>query len=70
MLLTATLRSDDTYGPDCDGDHSYSIVNEYSGAECWVNGPCDCDVVQVGIVNGRARFSVRTTSSEYDDLPF
>lgn len=55
---------------DCDNDHTYERMNPYTGTFSLYTEPCRCFLVPVGIVNGRKRFSVRSSGSEFDDLPF
>lgn len=77
MIIWGQFRQNDdeldaplVYNLPCDEDHTYAIVNPFTGRESWHNGPCDCDVVQVGILNGTTRYNVQTTSSDLDNLPF
>lgn len=71
MTYQETLTVDDTYRDDVGTcDHTYERINPFTGHWQTVNGVCDCTIVDTGIVNGRQRFSVKTTGSDFDDLPF
>jgi hypothetical protein len=61
--------SEDIYCEPCWNDHTYAELDSY-GREMWLNAPCTCDVVQVGLVMVVRPFAVHTTSSNLDDLPF
>lgn len=57
-------------GIEC--DHTYAVVNPFTGHEVWRNGPCTCEYVPVALVTviERNAPTTRTYAETLDDLPF